>query len=224
MTESEWLECADPKLMLEFLRGKASDRKLRLFACACCRQVWHLLIDERSRVAVEAAERLSDRLLADSEAQAAFTTACAASRAVPRGPDASPESVLRLRRQHDPYQLWRAAFIAAFAVGSRAGDVEAHIRGADDNPVPVLMRSRLLCDIFGLLPFRSVGLDTAWISPAATALAQSIYEERRFEELPLLADALEEAGCTDADLLAHLRSGGPRARGCWALDLVLRKS
>jgi hypothetical protein len=54
-------------------------------------------------------------------------------------------------------------------------------------------------------------------------LAQAIYEERAFDRLPILADALEESGCYNADLLAHCRSDGPHVRGCWAVDLVLGK-
>src|SRR5262245_8575720 len=60
VTEAEWLGCTDPKLMLEFLRRKASERKLRLFSVACCRRIWYLVTDERSREAVLTAEQVDD--------------------------------------------------------------------------------------------------------------------------------------------------------------------
>ena len=88
------------------------------------------------------------------------------------------------------------------------------------------MHSDLLRDIFGN-PFRPVAVDPAWLvwhDGIIGKLAQRIYDERAFADLPILADALEEAGCTNAELLAHCRHPGPHARGCWAVDLLLGKT
>jgi hypothetical protein len=81
----------------------------------------------------------------------------------------------------------------------------------------------LLRDIFGN-PFRPVSVDASWLAGPVITLADTIYTDRAFDRLPLLADALEEAGCTDADILAHCRGDGPHVRGCWVVDLILGKS
>ena len=78
--------------------------------------------------------------------------------------------------------------------------------------------------IFGPLPFRPVALNPAWLTPTVKQLAQGIYEEKAYDRMPIFADALEDAGCTNADILSHLRGGGEDCRGCWALDLILGKS
>ncbi|MBL8794488.1 MAG: hypothetical protein JNM56_11325 [Planctomycetia bacterium] len=75
-------------------------------------------------------------------------------------------------------------------------------------------------EIFGN-PFRPVPVDPTWRTPTAIAIAQAIYDERAFDRLPILADALEDAGCTHVDLLNHCRQPGEHVRGCWAVDLVL---
>jgi hypothetical protein len=81
----------------------------------------------------------------------------------------------------------------------------------------------LIRDVLGY-PCRPVPLDAAWQTPAAVALAQTIYDERRFLDLPILADALEEAGCNNTDIFAHCRGPGSHARGCWVVDLILGKA
>ncbi|MGH7174582.1 MAG: hypothetical protein ACRELG_30310 [Gemmataceae bacterium] len=88
-------------------------------------------------------------------------------------------------------------------------------------------RSKLLRDIFGPLPFRPIVLDLAWLAwsdGTVRRLAQAIYDERAFERMPILADALEEAGCADADILNHCRQPSEHVRGCWVVDLILGKS
>jgi hypothetical protein len=94
-------------------------------------------------------------------------------------------------------------------------------------------RAKLLRDIFGPLPFRSITVSPAvltWNDGTLPRLALVIYEDRKMPEgtldparLAILADALEEAGCTNQDILCHCRSGGEHVRGCWVVDLVLGK-
>lgn len=88
------------------------------------------------------------------------------------------------------------------------------------HPVEEQSQTTLLRCIFGN-PFRPVAFAPHWRSETAVSLATGIYDERAFDRLPILADALEEAGCDNADVLAHCRSDGPHARGCWVVDGVL---
>ena len=78
-------------------------------------------------------------------------------------------------------------------------------------------------DIFGN-PFRPVAFDPAWRRADTTGIAARMYESREFSAMPILADALEESGCTNADVLLHCREPGVHVRGCWVVDRVLGKS
>jgi hypothetical protein len=83
-------------------------------------------------------------------------------------------------------------------------------------------QAELVRDIFGN-PFRSVSFDPAWRTGTAVALASQMYESRDFGAMPILADALQDAGCDNEDILTHCRGPGPHVRGCWVVDLVLGK-
>jgi hypothetical protein len=94
------------------------------------------------------------------------------------------------------------------------------IAGRDD--VEWAIKLKLLRDIFGN-PFRPVVFDPAWLTPTVVALTNGIYSERAFDRMPILADALEEAGCDNAEVLLHCRGDGPHVKGCWVVDAVLGK-
>jgi hypothetical protein len=123
----------------------------------------------------------------------------------------------------------RAAEVAAACSGLRAdasGD-PTHPRGLGDYYAAAVgenaAQCRLLRDIFGN-PFRPVTLDPSWLTPTVTALARHMYEGRDFSAMPILADALQDAGCDNADILGHCRGPGLHVRGCWVVDLVLGKT
>jgi hypothetical protein len=218
MTEAEWVACTDPDPILEFLRGKATDRKLRLFAVACCRRVCHLLSDERSRQAVEVAERYAD----GSATREDLSEAEAATWLVDSYVDAGYTA------NADPRNaaVWACA-TASDAVYSVAyenqGGEPAKLAWAAERA----NQARLLRNLFGPLPFRPVAIQPpvlAWDDRLVVRLAQAIYDERRWGDMPILGDALLDAGCDNEEVLAHCRAGGEHVRGCWVVDLLLGKS
>jgi hypothetical protein len=229
MTEAEWLACEELGQMLGYLRGKASDRKLRLFAVACCRRIWRVLADERSKRAVEVLERFADGtgtvedvLEARAHAESAMIQSAesihgAESNTLWAAAASARNGVFNVMlSRHCARKAARSARIAAAcAAGEGAAAAERAAQVA------------LLRDLFGN-PFRSAPrIDPAWLawnSGTVRKLAEAIYEERAFDRLPVLSDALEDAGCADAEILTHCRSGGAHARGCWVIDLLLEKT
>src|SRR5207248_7523414 len=167
--------CQDPQAMLVWLRtsGKLSDRKLRLFAVACCRRIWHLLPDERSRTAVEIAERFADGRATLKELDAARLAA-----------DVAFFDTAKLDHRTCNVDIPIAAMAALYS--------------CEETPFSVFAEADLLREMFH--PFRPSHLDPGWQSPDVVTLAGHIYHDRDFDRMPELASGLEEAGCTDAEL------------------------
>jgi hypothetical protein len=240
MTEQEWLDCTYPGKMREFLRGKVSDRKLRLFALACNRRIWSLITDPRSRKAVEAIELYVENLIGEEDYQRAIEPALAAEEAESAATRAAHYAATAARSANADQAARAAARWAADAVAEHIVEQSQHedetVYAEADRAGDVEEREQcgLLRDILGN-PFRpSPPLPPAvlsWNDLTVPRIAEAIYEERRMPEgtldngrLAVLADALEEAGCTNPDILSHCRSGGEHVRGCWVVDLLLGKS
>jgi hypothetical protein len=224
MTEAEWLACTDPQKMLAFLEhsGRASERKLRLFAVACCRRLPEAATYGRARKALEVAERYADGLATLQELREVGGAAWKGARWARDGP--------------------RSAAVAANQACSSPAETHSfltcvnvlcnHVSPDDSEASRMALREEraalaaLLREVVGLLPFREACIDPAWRvwnESTVQRLAQDIYSGRRFEGMGVLADALEDSGCDQAVLLAHLRGPGPHVRGCWAVDLLLDK-
>jgi hypothetical protein len=232
MTEKNWLASVELMPMLKFLRAKAGTRTVRLFAVACCRRIWHLLTDDpsddQSRQAVEVAELAADggatpeqsRAVDPSSRAAIAVTTCVAFAGV--GPLNNWVNRLALVAED-------AAIAAAdAALGGTHREVDAAAWEAAFD-AELAAQCALLRDICGN-PFRPVPVSPGWQTPQVVALAQAAYDQRELPAgtldqacLAVLADALEEAGCTDLTILGHLRGPGPHVRGCWAVDLILGK-
>jgi hypothetical protein len=213
MTEEEWKTCDQPLAMLDCERmDGASQRKLRLFAVSCCRRVWRHLTDPLSREAVERAEEYADGKIGEKELGIASTAAWEAH-----------------LKQHDAAYYasqaatWVAGSSAGFAAtGSLEDAISATICDADDPEDDKVFHAMVLRDIFGV-PWRPVKVEPHWLTSTVLDLASLIYQERAFDRMPVLADALMDAGCDDEELLSHCRSEQLHVRGCWVVDLLLGK-
>ena len=237
MTEAEWLACDRPEPMLRYLRAAGMHRrtgerrKLRLFGCACVRRKWRRATDPRSRALVVVAERYADGLATASELTEAERAALEA-RAEEKGLVVVGAGVLQppwcfhmfseLSDRRHPQPAWGFA-LAATLMPRVVQATAAH--GPEDKAQATLVR-----DIFGN-PFRPASLSGTWRTPDVVSLAQATYDERHLPSgqldaarLAVLADALEDAGCSDQDVLGHLRGPRPHVRGCWPVDLLLGKS
>jgi hypothetical protein len=218
VTEQEWLACEDSLELLSHLGGElSSDRKSRLFAAASARRVLHLLPDA-AREAIEAAEAFADGHIDKPRLKEVFKAAEAAARKA-RSARSAHHTVRDVSRPSASHCCWYVAWSAAYVADDLPDGREGQAK----------YQAALVRDIAGS-PFREVAVAAAWQTPAATALAAAAYDDRLLPaghldaaRLSVLADALEDAGCDNTDLVGHLRSPGPHVRGCWAIDLLLGK-
>jgi hypothetical protein len=238
MTEADWLAATDPAPMLTFLADRASERKLRLFGCACCRRVWRLL-PAAGRKAVQASEQHADgRASARRRSDARLDVACAflAAQAQDRALDAralaaaaaivgalSPEGTeMPPLAAASATAEWAAVSAGLSAAVTGPGEYSEQ-RYSDARRREMEEQSRLAREVFGPRPWVRATLNPGWITAPVARFAAAMYNSRVYRRLAILADALEDAGCDNPELLAHLRSTAPHVRGCWALDLVLQK-
>jgi hypothetical protein len=202
--------------LLRSLRGRSTDRKRRLFACACGRRVGHLpyrgisaetsdACRDADRRAIEVAEQVADGLRAKADL-------------IVTSRPLSTNTVGRIVTRSSAKTA--AAEVARFPGLLTIARHEARTAGALQK---LLGHAELFRDIFGN-PFRPVTVDPEWRTVAVLALATGIYDDRAFDRMPILADALEDAGCDSDDIINHCRGPGPHVRGCWVVDLILGKS
>jgi hypothetical protein len=252
MTDDRWLTCLDPQEMQYVLRGKVSNRKWMLFAVACCRRMPPFEARPESgditaadqRTSIDGAERFADggatrdeiigRLFYDSDDDVlgpgdyaepreyhehAVRRACIALWELAREPPCRYPRICSFATD--------AAYSAASSLGFSVGGDEAFGESwSKAVEAEKKIQAHLLRDVVGN-PFRpppALALAVReWNENTPGRIAQTIYEEGAFDRLPILADALEDAGCGSADILAHCRGPGPHVRGCWVVDLILGK-
>ena len=234
MTEAEWPTSADPVRLLAHLNRLPGDRKLLLYAVACCRAHRPLLTHSASREAVDWAEQFADgeavrdedysRLEYVSEGAAFHIEAMEQSGRFAEWfeeDDWRSTSLRRLRgavRTNTTRRTHAAYFANALLTFETSSPFDPTLSSYRS-----LLLTAPLRDIFGN-PFRPVAFAPERRSDTAVAIAQQMYESRDFSAMPILADALQDAGCDSADVLDHCRQPGEHVRGCWAVDLVLGRA
>ncbi len=199
MTEAEWLACKNPEAMLSTLEKTGSSRKLRLFMAGVCRHGW----DHYGIPAIDRALATTDRFADGRESEG---------------------WVDQLRSRCGASSFWGIPTGSLLCAPTQESTA---IRGFIDALKDSVWTEKttlayFLHDAFGN-PFRPVPFSPSWRTSTAVALAAQMYESRDFGAMPILADALQDAGCDSTDVLDHCRGPGPHVRGCWVVDLILGK-
>jgi hypothetical protein len=229
MTEEEWDRCTSLSMLMHLVSDQPGhDRHINLWIVACCRQVEHLVGSDEMVRAIDAGERYAEETIQRTTLQSWIRRTRRHRRGL--GPDVATST--RQACEALSRALWHLASYPnsfnpnklAHALVSEAREQGTKGRVEDLLPPMEQRLVNLLRDMMGN-PFRArPAHNPAWLEAnggLAGRLANSIFQEKRFTEMPILADALEDAGCTEATILEHLRSPELHARGCWALDVIL---
>lgn len=205
MTETEWWTCTHPEAMLDFRRSRVHHRKLRLFAIWCWRYHFAAEAPVLEQNIVDVLERYLDGQASHGECVQAYSDA---------GGDRLDNRIPLLFMSD------------ALAAAKRS----AYFSYPSGTPFKVIVSDKvrkceMIREMFGN-PFCRPTLRTSWVSwndRTVVRIAQGIDDDCDFDSMPILADALEDAGCDDAAILAHCRGPAPHAHGCWVVDLLLEK-
>ena len=211
--------------MMPVIQRRSSARKKKLFAVACVRRIAAMVVDPMLADAIDAAERFADAMMSAKELDQARGQL--ETRFLSRRGQTEPEvfagqaawALLYVQAN----QPLRGVGYAVDAVAGLAQDQRLPPTNPPRRAIEEVAQVALIRDIFGN-PFQPVAFDPSWRTSIAVGLARTMYDSRDFAAMPILADALEEAGCDNADVLTHCRGPGPHVRGCWVVDLVLGKS
>jgi hypothetical protein len=239
VTEKQWAASTNPIRLLKCLAGKMSARKQRLLCVACCHRVWSLLVHKQCRKAVGMAERYADGKVTEDDLSSEYTCcedvhclACNAWQDV--GTEEEKHNPFARLSNEDKHAAREATEAVSGTVDPCLGDKDYEEAGVEGVVTLVVSATRgkitkavaeaaLIRDIFGN-PFRPVALDPTWLTSDVLALARGIYAKKAFDRMPILADALQDAGCTNEDVLSHCRDTQlTHVRGCWVVDLLLEK-
>jgi hypothetical protein len=232
VTEAEWMTCRDPEQLLRFLNALVRERKVRLFACACVRRVAHLLSSSCSLRVLALAEEVADRWIHPVRL---MDESRLAREAIPESwpfpqvvaARAAAATVLPGFSVAEAIHVLREVREALTAASSEELDRLPRRGRQGRRQAEREQGCELLREVIGN-PFHPVALDAAWQTPAVVSLARAAYDHRELpagtldpHRLAVLADALEDTGCDNREILDHLRGPGPHVRGCWVLDKLL---
>lgn len=220
MTEADWLSVTDPAPMLEFLKGNASERKLRLFTVACCRKAFSLLQSQKFLNAIEVSEQYADGLASDDKLRKVRSQIReSATRTIGRGLPWSRPVQGNYARGNVIAACSRNIDEVLLAVSAVCVTADSHESYVTKCKLERQLQAALLREIVQFPLGRAI-LNSSWLTCTVVPLAEGIYRDRAFDRMPILADALQDAGCDNEDILSHCRGPGPHVRGCWVVDLV----
>jgi hypothetical protein len=196
MTEEEWRKSNDSDFMLRFLRETVvAVRKLRAFSASCFESARSLFPDQRQQHGLQILVNRVDA--SDSNIELRNVTS--------RLRQAIPLDQWRdLEIQTDDLHYAALMLYREFASNRPSSHATAVADAFVEWELEKRKQSHLLRDIFGN-PFRPVAFDPAWRTSTAIGIATGIYDERAFDRMPILADALQDAGCENADIFTHCR-------------------